>query len=126
MQIEKMTTNKTHTTAVVLIPPEEVWEPIQALRRAHDRNFDRWMPHITLLYPFAERDASLLRALDYDDSTPAAFIRTQSLRTVAAPLKSNRSSVTLGDSQFKKRGSITSTSHAQNEVARFFCALLFC
>lgn len=47
--------NKTHTTAVVLIPPESVQPPIQAIRRIHDRNFLRWMPHITLLYPFAER-----------------------------------------------------------------------
>ncbi len=47
--------NKTHTTAVVLIPPETVQLPIQAIRRVHDRNFRRWMPHITLLYPFAER-----------------------------------------------------------------------
>lgn len=46
--------NKTHTTAVVLIPPESVQPPIQAIRRVHDRNFLRWMPHITLLYPFTE------------------------------------------------------------------------
>ena len=44
--------NKTHTTAVVLIPSEEIQPPIQDIRRIHDRNFERWMPHITLLYPF--------------------------------------------------------------------------
>ena len=43
---------KTHRTAVVAIPPPAVWEPIQAIRRQHDRNVQRWMPHITLLYPF--------------------------------------------------------------------------
>jgi 2'-5' RNA ligase len=47
---------KTHTTAVVLIPPAEIWEPIQAIRRAHDRHIRRWMPHITLLYPFRPSD----------------------------------------------------------------------
>ncbi len=46
---------KTHTTAVVLIPPESAQPPIQSIRRVHDRNYKRWMPHITLLYPFAER-----------------------------------------------------------------------
>lgn len=46
---------KTHATAVVLIPPQEVWEPIQAIRRRHDRKVRRWMPHITLLYPFRPR-----------------------------------------------------------------------
>lgn len=56
--------SKTHTTAVVLIPPETVQPPIQAIRRIHDRNFERWMPHITLLYPFAERR-------DFTDVIPA-------------------------------------------------------
>ena len=46
---------KTHHTAVVAIPPLEVWEPIQAIRHQHDRNVRRWMPHITLLYPFMPR-----------------------------------------------------------------------
>ena len=56
---------KTHTTAVVLIPPESVQPPIQSIRRIHDRTFLRWMPHITLLYPFAERRdfASVIPAL---------------------------------------------------------------
>ncbi|MBN1490483.1 MAG: 2'-5' RNA ligase family protein [Phycisphaerae bacterium] len=43
---------KTHATAVVVIPPLELWPPIQAIRRQYDRQFRRWMPHITLLYPF--------------------------------------------------------------------------
>ena len=43
---------KTHQTAVVLIPPKEVWPPIQALRQQYDRHVRRWIPHITLLYPF--------------------------------------------------------------------------
>jgi 2'-5' RNA ligase len=43
---------KTHTTALVLIPPQELWRPIQDIRRRHDRQFRRWMPHLTLLYPF--------------------------------------------------------------------------
>ena len=43
---------KTHITAVVLIPPETLSAPIQAIRERHDRNIGRWMPHITLLYPF--------------------------------------------------------------------------
>jgi 2'-5' RNA ligase len=46
---------KTHTTAVVLIPPVELWPPIQAIRQQYDRHYRRWMPHITLLYPFRPR-----------------------------------------------------------------------
>ena len=43
---------KTHKTAVVVIPPDDLWAPIQALRKKYDRHSRRWMPHITLLYPF--------------------------------------------------------------------------
>jgi 2'-5' RNA ligase len=47
---------KTYQTAVVVIPPESCWEQIQIIRRQHDRQVRRWMPHITLLYPFRPRD----------------------------------------------------------------------
>ena len=46
---------KTHKSAVVIIPPEEIWEPIQKIRRLYDRQCHRWMPHITLIYPFRPR-----------------------------------------------------------------------
>ena len=44
--------SKVYTSAVVIIPPEKLWIPIQMIRERYDRNFRRWMPHITLLYPF--------------------------------------------------------------------------
>ncbi len=43
---------KSHKTAVVIIPPEEVCAPIQNIREIHDRQYHRWMPHINLIYPF--------------------------------------------------------------------------
>lgn len=43
-------------TAAVLVPPRELWPPIQAIRREHDEGVGRWMPHITLLYPFVPRE----------------------------------------------------------------------
>ncbi|MFX0187795.1 MAG: 2'-5' RNA ligase family protein [Candidatus Hodarchaeota archaeon] len=43
---------KFYTSAVVIIPPESLWEPIQEIRKTYDRQINRWMPHINLLYPF--------------------------------------------------------------------------
>ena len=43
---------KVNSSAVVIIPPKEIWWPIQEIRRIYDRQILRWMPHITLLYPF--------------------------------------------------------------------------
>ncbi len=48
---------KTNLSAVVVIPPEDLWEPIQRIRRKYDKKIDRWMPHINLLYPFRPREA---------------------------------------------------------------------
>ena len=43
----------THHTALCLIPPESLWQPIQDIRSVHDKAYPRWMPHINLMYPFA-------------------------------------------------------------------------
>ncbi len=45
-----------YRSAIVAIPPAEVWPTIQAIRRRHDRNIGRWMPHITLIYGFLPED----------------------------------------------------------------------
>ena len=44
--------SKVYFSAVVIIPPEDKWQPIQEIREKYDRQIKRWMPHITLLYPF--------------------------------------------------------------------------
>jgi len=36
------------------MPPENVWDPIQAIRKDHDKAYKRWMPHVNLIYPFIE------------------------------------------------------------------------
>ena len=46
----------THTTAIVVVPPRESWAVIQPIRQKHDRKARRWMPHITLIYPFLSED----------------------------------------------------------------------
>jgi hypothetical protein len=36
-------------TAAVIIRPESIWTPIQAIRQ---EQANRWLPHITLTHPF--------------------------------------------------------------------------
>src|SRR5262245_25790058 len=74
---------KTYHTAVVAMPPPEVWEPLQAIRRQHDRNVHRWMPHITLLYPFMPRehfDEALPRLLEIGRQSTAFQVALTTFR----------------------------------------------
>eukprot|EP01119_Soliformovum_irregulare_P006620 TRINITY_DN1883_c12_g1_i2.p1 TRINITY_DN1883_c12_g1~~TRINITY_DN1883_c12_g1_i2.p1 ORF type:complete len:834 (-),score=304.11 TRINITY_DN1883_c12_g1_i2:16-2517(-) len=48
----KISNNKTVQSAVVIIPDPSQWEPIEKIRRNSDKSYQRWMPHINLLYPF--------------------------------------------------------------------------
>ena len=45
-----------YRSAVVVMPSAEVLPAIQAIRRRYDRRFDRWMPHINLLYGFVPEE----------------------------------------------------------------------
>jgi len=55
---------KVHSTAVVIIPPKKMWGTIQVIRKKYDRHIHRWMPHITLLFPFRpQSDFSKLESL---------------------------------------------------------------
>jgi 2'-5' RNA ligase len=48
------TTTTTTTTALAFVPQNDsALRTIQTIRRQHDRQIDRWPPHINLLYPFA-------------------------------------------------------------------------
>ncbi|KAH9870075.1 hypothetical protein J1614_006997 [Plenodomus biglobosus] len=45
--------------ALVLLPPPSITAPIEAVRRLYDRHFERWPPHINLLYPFLNSPSTI-------------------------------------------------------------------
>ena len=42
----------TYKTALALLPPAAIAPAIESVRRVHDRHFERWPPHVNLIYPF--------------------------------------------------------------------------
>lgn len=63
-EVRVVTSAPTYHSALVVIPPTELWEPIQHIRRAHDRSYERWMPHVNLVYGFVPEG-------DFDDAARA-------------------------------------------------------
>merc|ERR1711871_439929 len=57
--------NVSHQAALAVVPPVELWGDIQDIRRAHDKAFRRWPPHVNVLYPF-------LNVSHFDDAAGAA------------------------------------------------------
>ncbi|AFY57962.1 poly(A) polymerase [Rivularia sp. PCC 7116] len=41
-----------YQSAIVIIPPEDIVPAIQTIRQRYDARFERWMPHINLIYGF--------------------------------------------------------------------------
>jgi 2'-5' RNA ligase len=75
-------------TSLCIIPPQEFWPQLQAVRVQHDRVVARWPPHINVLYPFVVES----------DFEAAVEPLTQALSTV----KTFR--VTLNDISLFKKG----------------------
>lgn len=54
-----------YKSALVLLPPGAVHQPIEHIREKHDRNFRRWPAHINLLYPFLAQPSRAKECIRY-------------------------------------------------------------
>lgn len=99
-----MATRKTVKSALVIIPPTELWGEIQKIRSVHDKAYKRWAPHINLMYPFLyEEDISkYIPALTEELSTISPFKVTFGKGSFGSFDHSKSSTVWLGPSQVHK------------------------
>ncbi|KAB5540443.1 2'-5' RNA ligase superfamily-domain-containing protein [Coniochaeta sp. 2T2.1] len=45
-----------HNTALCIVPPRHLWESVDRLRALYDKAFEKWPPHINLVYPLVSPD----------------------------------------------------------------------
>ncbi|KAK3324195.1 hypothetical protein B0T19DRAFT_224678 [Cercophora scortea] len=78
-----------HDTALCIVPPKGLWPSVDRLRSLYDKAYEKWPPHVNLIYPFAhpenlpeaaDRLRSVLQLRQIDDNeiqlsldTPGVF-----------------------------------------------------
>jgi len=69
-----------HDTAICIIPPKHLWPMYDSLRSLYDKAYEKWPPHLNLVYPFVRvenlpRAASLVASQIQDASLHAIQVR---------------------------------------------------
>lgn len=41
-----------YSCTLAIVPPRRLWPAVQAIRREYHSVYERWPPHINLVYPF--------------------------------------------------------------------------
>eukprot|EP00960_Hanusia_phi_P021867 647976-Hanusia_phi.AAC.1 len=76
--------SKVVQSALCLIPPGELWPRIQQLRAQHDKSFQRWPPHVNLLYPFVPEQDFAAAAARAEEALRGMRPFNVSLRTMSS------------------------------------------
>merc|ERR1712129_483835 len=59
-----MGTTTNHAALIVSLPSEcKGFAAVQEIRKSHDPAFERWMPHINIIYPFVTADQATFQRL---------------------------------------------------------------
>ncbi|KAK3390399.1 2'-5' RNA ligase superfamily-domain-containing protein [Podospora didyma] len=61
-----------HDTALCIVPPKHIWPSVERLRALYDQAYEKWPPHVNLIYPFVRPDQLPIaaEAIEYVLSQP--------------------------------------------------------
>ncbi len=46
-----------YETALCIVPPRQLWAPVDRLRALYDKAYEKWPPHVNLVYPFVRPES---------------------------------------------------------------------